>query len=127
MTAFPLLTPRVEHLGDGVLANGPAQRRSDAAWNIWLSLTLIAILLLLALPQSLLLKQALLSPIQSMLATLQEECPHILDSIHLPEVSSLMFSGIAPVTKPSDFSEEKDIAAGLIAFYVAADMSEHMT
>ena len=86
MTAFPLLTPWEAGRALGMGRDKSAEKSSDAAWDIWLSITIIGILLLTALPHALLLRKTVSAPIKRMLAVLGEECPQILDSLHLPEV-----------------------------------------
>ena len=87
MAVFPLLTPWEACRDLPASIDSLAQRRSDAAWNIWLSITVIGILLLTAVPLVFSLRKQVLGPIKQVLAILREECPNILDSLHMPEVA----------------------------------------
>ena len=103
MTAFPLLTPHgggsnaaaaLRSIAEQSAQSGDlqniaaisAQRGNDAAWDIWLSITVIGVLLILAVIQIHSLSKAMLQPFVQMLAVLSRDCPHVLDSIHLPKV-----------------------------------------
>lgn len=62
------------------------RRRSDAAWDIWLSITIIGLMVLVAVFCTRDLRKTFLQPYYRLMTVLREDCPHILESLHLPKV-----------------------------------------
>ena len=64
------------------------RRKAAAAWDTWLSLVAIGLLLLVLQLQMMTSLRLLLRPLERMLACVKLDAAHILDSVHLPRVQS---------------------------------------
>ena len=64
------------------------RRKAAAAWDTWLSLVVIALLLFALRLQMMKSLRLLLQPLERMLACVKLGAAHILDSVHLPAVQS---------------------------------------
>ena len=72
------------------LFNVSQRRKAAAAWDTWLSLVVIGLLLLALRLQMLTSLRLLLQPLERMLACVKLDAAHILDSVHLPAVQSCL-------------------------------------
>ena len=68
------------------------RRKAAAAWDTWLSLVVIGLLLLALQLQLMTSLRLLLQPMQRMLAFVKLDAAHILDSVHLPGVQFCLVS-----------------------------------
>lgn len=70
--------------GVSVLFDASQRSREAAAWNIWLSLLCIGILLAAVQLQMVVVSAALLNPLARMLVFLREQADHVLQSVQMP-------------------------------------------